>query len=133
MKLSRLNHVAVAVRDIDKHLEIFSGKLGLKHSEIIEVPAQGVKVAFVEFENSKIELIAPLNEQANLNKFLEKKGEGLHHIAVSVDNVNEAISELQGKEIQSIDKQGRPGAEGHPVAFLHPKSTGGVLIELEEE
>jgi len=133
MKVSGLKHIAVAVHDLQKQVELLSDVLGLPHSEITEVKSQGVKVAFIELPNARIEFIAPLDENANLNKFLERRGEGLHHIAISVDNVDKAISELSIKGVAAIDKEGRPGAEGKRVAFLHPKSTGGVLFELEEE
>ncbi len=133
MELKRIKHIAVAVKNIDHHVKLFSEKFGLPHSEIITVEDQGVKVAFIEFENVKIELISPMDETANLNKFLEKKGEGLHHICVATDDVAGALEELTSKGIEPIDKKPRSGAEGKPVAFLHPKSTGSVLIELEEE
>jgi methylmalonyl-CoA epimerase len=132
MKISKLNHIAVACRDIDKHIKLFSEAFGVDHSEIVEVPSQGVKVAFLEFPNIKIELIAPLDDKANLNKFLDKKGEGLHHISMAVDDIRAALTGLAEKNVDAIDKEPRLGAEGKPVAFLHPKTTGGVLIELEE-
>jgi len=133
MEISKLNHIAIAVRDIEKHLELFTNLFDLPHGEIIEVPSQGVKVVFLDLPNVRIELISPLDEKANLNKYLEKKGEGLHHISISVEDINDAISELTTKGVEPIDKTPRPGAEGKNVAFLHPKTTGGVLIELEEE
>lgn len=133
MELKRIKHIAVAVKDIDHHLKLFGEKFGLPHSEIITVEDQGVRVAFIEFENIKIELISPIDDAANLNKFLEKRGEGLHHICISTNDVADTLEALTSKGVESIDKKPRPGAEGKPVAFLHPKSTGSVLIELEEE
>jgi len=132
MGLNRIKHIAVAVKDIDYHIKLFSDKFGVPHSEIITVENQGVRVAFLEFENIKIELISPLDESANLNKFLEKKGEGLHHICIAADDVARTLEDLVSKGVQLIDREPRPGAEGKPVAFLHPKTTGSVLIELEE-
>ncbi len=101
--------------------------------DVVEVPSQGVKVAFIELPNVRIELIAPLDDRANLNKFLEKHGEGLHHISLAVDDIKAALIELSDKGIGVIDKEPRLGADKKPVAFLHPKATGGVLIELEED
>lgn len=133
MKISKVSHISIACRDIERHLKLFSEAFGMPHGDTIEVPSQGVRVAFIELPNVRIELIAPLDDQANLNKFLEKRGEGIHHISLAVDNVAAALAELAENGIEGIDKKPRPGAEGKPVAFLHPKSTGGVLIELEED
>jgi len=133
MKISKLNHIAIACRDLDKHIALFSEVFGIPHGKIVEVPSQGVKVAFIKLPNVRIELIAPLDEHANLNKFLEKSGEGLHHISLAVDDVKAALIELSDKGVDAIHEKPRPGAHGRPVAFLHPKTTGGILIELEEE
>ncbi len=133
MKVSKVSHISIACRDIDRHLRLFSEVFGMPHSDTVEVPSQGVKVAFIELPNVRIELVAPLDDQANLNKFLEKRGEGLHHISLAVDDVGAALTELAEKGIEGIDEEPRPGAEGKLVAFLHPKSTCGVLIELEED
>ena len=133
MIVSGLNHIAVACRDISRHLSLFSEAFGLPHSEITEVPSQGVKVAFIRLPNVMIELVAPLDDESSLNKFLERRGEGLHHISLSVDDIHAALAELRAAGIRTVDTEPRPGAEGKTVAFLHPKTTGGVLIELEEE
>ncbi|MBU1319889.1 MAG: methylmalonyl-CoA epimerase [candidate division Zixibacteria bacterium] len=133
MKVNKLNHVAIAVRDIEKQLGLFCGILGVPQGEIIDVPSQGVKVAFLELPNVRLELIAPLDETAKLNKYLDKRGEGLHHISLSVDDISDAIDGLADKGVEPIDEMPRSGAEGKLVAFLHPKTTGSVLIELEEE
>ena len=133
MKISKLNHIAIACRDIDKHLKLFGEILGTSPGDVVEVPSQGVKVAFLELPNVRIELIAPLDDKANLNKFLEKHGEGLHHISLAVDDIKAAMTELSDKGVSAIDREPRPGADKRLVAFLHPKSTGGVLIELEED
>ena len=133
MKISRLNHIAIACRDIDKHLRLFGEIFGMSLGDVVEVPTQGVKVAFIELPNVRIELIAPLGEQANLNKFLDKHGEGLHHISLAVDDIKAALTELSDNGVSAIDWEPRPGADNRLVAFLHPKATGGVLIELEED
>jgi methylmalonyl-CoA/ethylmalonyl-CoA epimerase len=133
MKISKLNHIAIACRDIEKHLKLFGEIFGMPSGDVVEVPSQGVKVVFLELPNVRIELIAPLDDKANLNKFLEKRGEGLHHISLAVDDIKAAMTELSGKGVSAIDSEPRPGADKKLVAFLHPKSTGGVLIELEED
>lgn len=133
MKVSKVSHISIACRDLERHLRLFSTVFGLPHGDVIEVPSQGVKVVVIESRNVKIELVAPLDEKANLNKFLEKHGEGLHHICLNVHDVKAALTELASDGVEAIDREPRPGAEGRLVAFLHPKSTGSVLIELEEE
>lgn len=133
MKISKLNHIAIACRDLDKHRKLFGEIFGMPLGDVVEVPSQGVKIVFIELPNVRIELIAPLDDQANLNKFLEKHGEGLHHISLAVDDIKAALIGLSDKGVDAIDKEPRPGADKKPVAFLHPKTTGGVLIELEED
>ncbi len=132
MSVKKLSHIAIAVHDLDSSLALFSCLLDAPASEITEVSSQGVKVAFLDLPNVRIELIAPLDKKSNLSKYLEKKGEGLHHISLHVDDLKDTLAKLAADGVQLIDKAPRNGAEGKSVAFLHPKSTGGVLIELEE-
>jgi methylmalonyl-CoA/ethylmalonyl-CoA epimerase len=133
MKISKLNHIAIACRDLDKHLKLFGENFGMSVGDVVEVPSQGVKVAFLELPNVRIELIAPLDDQASLNKFLEKHGEGLHHISLAVDDIKATLAELSDKGVSAIDREPRLGADKKPIAFLHPKATGGILIELEQD
>ena len=132
MSVKSLSHIAIAVRDLDSSLELFSRLLGIPASEVTEVSSQGVKVAFLDLPNIRIELIAPLDENSNLNKYLEKRGEGLHHISLHVDDLKATLDLMAADGVQLIDKEPRPGADDKSVAFLNPKSTLGVLIELEE-
>jgi methylmalonyl-CoA/ethylmalonyl-CoA epimerase len=132
MSVKSLSHIAIAVRDLDSSLELFSRLLGVPAGEVTEVPSQGVKVAFLDVPNVRVEFIAPLDENSNLNKYLEKRGEGLHHISLHVDDLKETLDLMAADGVQLIDKEPRPGADDKSVAFLHPKSTLGVLIELEE-
>ena len=133
MKKPRINHIAIAVNDIEHQSKLFADIFGVGASQPLDLPSQGVRVVFLEFENIMIELIAPLDNAANINKFLQKKGEGLHHLCIATEDIAATIRELAEKKIELIDSEPRPGAHGKPVAFLHPKSTGSVLIELEED
>lgn len=129
---NKINHIAIAVRDIDKSRSLF-GLLGnARMSEVLEVSDQKVKVCFVETGDTKIELIQPIAGNVGVVKFLEKKGEGLHHICLEVDDIEATLQDYRAQGIRLIDEVPRIGAEGHRVAFIHPQSTNGVLIELEE-
>ncbi len=133
MNKPRIKHIAIAVRDIEHHARLFSRIFGVAASKPVEVRDQGVKVVFLEFANIKIELIAPLDESGNINKFLQKRGEGLHHLCLSTDDISATLRELVSDGVEMIDKVPRGGAEQKPVAFIHPKSTGGILFEIEED
>jgi len=131
--IKKVDHIAIAVNDIDDSLKFYEGILGLKPEKIEVVADQGVKAAILPAgRGSEIELIQPINTTSGVAKFLEKKGEGIHHIALVVDNVDEALKQLAAKGIELIDKQPRKGFAGR-VAFLHPKSTKGILIELVQK
>lgn len=104
--------------------------LGLKCYSVEVVEDQKVKTAFFKVGQTKIELLEPTSEDSTIAKFIEKRGEGIHHIAYAVDDVNKSLRELEEKDVRLIDKQARPGAEGLMIGFLHPKSTHGVLTEL---
>lgn len=131
-ELKQVDHIGIAVHSLDEALKLYRDKLGMNVGERIRVDHQKVEVVFLEIPGTKIELLAPLSDESPISKFLAKRGEGLHHITYAVDDVGKALLELQAAGIEAIDKAPRPGAEGKPVAFLHPKSTGGVLIELQE-
>ncbi|MCD7971562.1 MAG: methylmalonyl-CoA epimerase [Candidatus Azobacteroides sp.] len=132
MKLTHIEHIGIAVKSIEACLPYYEKVLGLPCYAVEEVADQKVKTAFFKVGQTKIELLEPTSEESTIAKFLEKKGEGVHHIAFSVDNLTEALAEVESKGVQLIDKQPRKGAEGLNIAFLHPKSTCSVLTELCE-
>ena len=130
--IKKIDHIAVIVRSIEEALQAYEGALGLKLDNVKEVPEQAVRVAFLPVGESEIELVEPLTADSGVAKFLEKRGEGMHHICLEVDDIEAALQDLAAKGVRLIDKQPRQGAHGR-VAFLHPKSAHGVLIELVEK
>jgi len=132
MEISHIEHLGIAVKSIDDSLPYYEQVLGLKCYNIEEVADQKVKTAFFKVGQTKIELLEPTSEDSAVAKFIEKKGEGIHHIAFSVNGVQAALDEVAAKGVQLIDKAPRNGAEGLNIAFLHPKSTCSVLTELCE-
>lgn len=131
--IDKIAHIGIAVKNIDEHLKFYRDILGMKVGGRTKVPEQGVEIIFLETGDTKIELLQPLDENANINKFLQKRGEGMHHICLEVDDIDAILHELEERGIELIDQKPRPGAGGCMVAFIHPRSTGGVLIELEEK
>lgn len=132
MEITHIEHIGIAVKSIEEHLPYYEDVLGLKCYNIETVEDQKVKTAFFKVGQTKIELLEPTDETSTIAKFIEKRGEGVHHIAYATNNVNEALAEAESMGIKLIDKHGRPGAEGLTIGFLHPKWTGGVLTELCE-
>ncbi len=132
MEITHIEHIGIAVKSIEEHLPYYEGILGLKCYNIETVEDQKVKTAFFMIGPTKIELLEPTSEESTIAKFIEKRGEGVHHIAYATKNVNEALREVEEKGVRLIDQEARGGAEGLRIAFLHPKSTGGVLTELCE-
>lgn len=130
MDISHIEHIGIAVKSIDASLPYYENVLGLKCYNIEEVADQKVKTAFFKVGQTKIELLEPTSEDSTIAKFIEKKGEGVHHIAFAVPDVAAALVEVESKGVQLIDKAPRKGAEGLNIAFLHPKSTCSVLTEL---
>ncbi|MDR0543678.1 MAG: methylmalonyl-CoA epimerase [Dysgonamonadaceae bacterium] len=130
MDISHIEHIGIAVKSIADSLPYYENVLGLKCYNIEEVVDQKVKTAFFKLGQTKIELLEPTSEDSAIAKFIEKKGEGVHHLAFAVPNVAAALAEVEAKGVQLIDKAPRGGAEGLKIAFLHPKSTGSVLTEL---
>jgi methylmalonyl-CoA/ethylmalonyl-CoA epimerase len=130
-KIVKIDHVAVAVNDIDEALAKYKAAFGLTEKERETVASQKTEAALLPIGDSNIELIQPRGNDG-LAKFLEKKGPGLHHIAVEVEGIEAALVTLKALGIPLIDETPRKGARGHKVAFVHPKATGGVLIELVE-
>jgi methylmalonyl-CoA/ethylmalonyl-CoA epimerase len=130
MEITHIEHLGIAVKSIDACLPYYEGILGLKCYNIEVVEDQKVKTAFFKVGQTKIELLEPTSDDSTIAKFIEKRGEGIHHIAFAVPSVQEALDETASKGVQLIDKAPRGGAEGLNIAFLHPKSTCGVLTEL---
>ena len=130
----RIDHVAIIVRNIEQALVFYRDTLGITPSEIKEVPTEQVRIAFLPMGGpggSEIELIEPTTPDSSLARFLEKRGEGLHHICLEVADIDAALAEMQQKGALVLDKQPRIAAEGRAI-FLHPKGTNGVLLELLE-
>ena len=131
----RIDHVAIIVRNLEQALTFYRDLLGITPSEIKDVPTEQVRIAFLPMggpNGSQLELIEPAATNASLMKFLEKRGEGLHHVCLAVDNIDEALQEMIAKGAPVLDQQPRLAAEGRAI-FLHPKGTNGVLLELLEK
>ena len=134
MKLSHIEHLGIAVKSLEEAIPYYEQVLGLKCYSIEEVADQKVRTAFFKIGQTKLELLESTDPEGTIAKFIEKKGEGIHHLAFAVeDGVQNALTELEGKGVKLIDKAPRKGAEGLNIAFLHPKSTLGVLTELCEK
>jgi methylmalonyl-CoA/ethylmalonyl-CoA epimerase len=128
----KLDHIGIVVRDIQQALEVYETALGLSLKEVVEVPDQKVRVAFLPLGESNIELVQPTTEDTGIAKYLETRGEGIHHICIEVEDIEAALARLQARGVQLIDQKPRQGAHGR-VAFIHPKGAHGVLIELIEQ
>ena len=134
MKLSHIEHLGIAVKSLEEAIPYYEQVLGLKCYSIEEVADQKVRTAFFKIGQTKLELLESTDPEGTIAKFIEKKGEGIHHLAFAVEDVvQNALTELEGKGVKLIDKAPRKGAEGLNIAFLHPKSTIGVLTELCEK
>ncbi|XP_073474966.1 methylmalonyl-CoA epimerase, mitochondrial [Aquarana catesbeiana] len=132
-KLGRLNHVAIAVPDLEKAKSVYQNVLGAQVSETVPLPEHGVYTVFVELGNTKLELLHPLGQNSPISGFLQKnKAGGMHHICIEVDDIKEAMSDLKKKNIRLLSEEPKIGAHGKPVVFLHPKDCDGVLVELEQ-
>jgi len=133
MKISHIEHIGIAVESLEKAIPYYEGVLGLKCYSVEEVADQKVKTAFFMVGQTKIELLESTDPEGPIGKFLEKKGEGVHHVAFATEGVQSALNEASEKGVRLIDQTPRKGAEGLKIAFLHPKSTMGVLTELCEK
>ncbi|OFY48119.1 MAG: methylmalonyl-CoA epimerase [Bacteroidetes bacterium GWF2_41_31] len=132
MKISHIEHLGIAVNSLDEAIPYYESILGIKCYAIEEVRDQKVKTAFFQIGQTKIELLESTDPEGPIGKFLEKRGQGIHHVAFAVEEIEKSLDELAEKGVQLIDKKPRKGAEGLDIAFLHPKSTFGVLTELCE-
>ena len=134
--MSTVSHIGIAVENLEKSIELFTQLLGCEPVSIEEVTDQKVKVAIFRpgGENSTaIELVCPISESSPVKKYLEKRGQGLHHISINVDDLTDRLETLKKKDFKLIDQSPRDGAEGKKIAFVHPSSSSGVLIELEQD
>lgn len=130
MNISHIEHIGIAVNSLDEAIPFYENMLGLKCYAVEEVKDQKVKTAFFMVGQTKIELLESTDPEGPIGKFIEKKGQGIHHLAFAADDVDKSLSELEEKGVRLIDKKGRKGAEGLNIGFLHPKSTLGVLTEI---
>jgi methylmalonyl-CoA/ethylmalonyl-CoA epimerase len=130
MKATHIEHIGIAVKNLDEQIKYYENVLGLTCYSVEEVPEQKIRGAFFMIGQTKIELLESTDPEGPVGKFIANKGEGVHHIAYAVDSVQPVIDEIASKGIQLIDKTPRKGAEGLNIAFLHPKSTFGVLTEI---
>ena len=141
MNIRQIDHIGVAVKDLDKYLNVFGEILGLEIHDLEEAdPYEGLRIAFAKIGEADFEFLQDrmpdmdekVTDQGDISGWIEKKGEGIHHIAVRVDDIDAAIREVKAKGLRVLDEKGRPGARGSRVAFIHPKSTGGILIHFVE-
>lgn len=132
MKPTHIEHIGIAVRNLENAIQIYETAFGLKCYKIEEVADQKVKTAFFMVGQTKIELLESTDPEGPVGKFIEKKGEGIHHLAFAVENIDDKLSEVADAGIRLIDTKPRKGADGLDIAFLHPASTSGVLIEICE-
>lgn len=132
MKVEKIDHIGIAVKNLEETLKFYQEILGLECVGTEVVEEQKVKVAFLPIGDTEVELLESTEEDGPIAKFIEKKGEGIQHIAFRVENIEEAIEEMKAKGVRMIDEKPRYGAGGAKIAFCHPKSTNGVLVELSE-
>ena len=125
----KIDHIAIAVNDVEASAKIYQKALGIDEIVFETVESEGVKVAILPMENGRIELIQPTNDESPIKKFLDKKGQGLHHMALETDNIEGEVERMEGCGVQFLGKV-RPGSAGTKVTFIHPKSLDGVLAEL---
>jgi methylmalonyl-CoA/ethylmalonyl-CoA epimerase len=127
-----IDHIGVAVKSIEGALKFWEGTLGIKCAGIEDVAEQKVKTAFLPLKDTEVELLEPTADDSPVAKFIEKKGEGIHHLAIRVPDLQKALSELKEQGVRLIDEKPRKGAGGAMIAFIHPAATGGILLELSE-
>ena len=133
MSVEKIDHIGIAVESIEKWLGFYKDVLGLDYTGSEEVAEQKVRVAFFKIGESQIELLEPTSDDSPIAKFLEKRGSGIHHIAVKVDDIDAALARHHEVGARLIDNEPRIGAHNMRIAFIHPKTSGGVLLELCED
>lgn len=129
-KVTAINHVAVVVEDMEKSLSFWRDALGMELHELRDVPAEKSQVAFLPLAGTEVELVMPTTEDSGIAKFLAKRGAGMHHICLQVDDIVGMLAQLRAKKIRLINEEPRKANDGKQYAFIHPESTGGVLVEL---
>lgn len=132
MKPTVVDHIGIAVKSIDESLKFWEETLGIHCHGVEEVAEQKVKTAFLPLGDTEVELLEGTSEESPVSKFIAAKGEGIHHLAIRVENLEAALEELKAKGVRLIDEKPRIGAGGAKIAFVHPKASGGVLLELSE-
>jgi methylmalonyl-CoA/ethylmalonyl-CoA epimerase len=132
MKITSVDHIGIAVKNLNEILKFYTEVLGLKSAGLEEVDEQKARTAFVPVGDTEIELLESTSPEGPIAKFIEKRGEGIHHIALRVENIEEALTELKAKDVKLIDQSPRYGAGGAKIAFIHPKATQGVLLEISQ-
>ena len=125
----KIDHIAIVVNDVEESAKVYQQALGVDNVEFETVESEGVKIAIIELENGRIELMQPTNDSSPIKNFLDKKGQGLHHLALDTNNIEDEVERMEGCGIQFLGKV-RPGSAGTKVTFIHPKSLNGVLAEL---
>lgn len=133
MELTHIEHIGIAVKNLDEAIKFYEEIFGLKCYTVEEVKDQKVKTAFFKIGETKIELLETTDPKGPIGKFIEKKGEGIHHIAFAAENLDQSLRELKEKQVKLIDETPRKGAEGLNIVFINPKSTFGVLTEICEK
>ena len=131
-KVKRINHVAVVVEDMEKSLSFWRDALGMELHELRNVPAEQSQVAFLPLAGSEVELVLPTTGDSGIAKYLARRGPGMHHLCLEVDDIGAMLTQLKVKGIRLINEEARVAADGRKYAFVHPESTGGVLVELYE-
>lgn len=130
--IKKINHVAVVVDDMDKALSFWRDALGIELHELRDVPAEKSQVAFLPLEGSEVELVMPTSKDSGIAKYLSKRGPGMHHICLEVNDILGMLAQLRAKGVRLINDEPRTAADGKKYAFIHPESTSGVLVELYE-
>lgn len=129
-KIKSIHHVAVVVEDMEKALAFWRDALGMELHELRDVPAEKSQVAFMPLDGAEVELVMPTTDDSGIAKYLAKRGAGMHHICLQVDDILAMLSQLKSKNIRLINEEPRKAEDGKRYAFIHPESTGGVLVEL---
>lgn len=131
-KITKINHIAILVSDLESPLSFWRDALGLELTQVEEVPGEQARIAFLPTGDSEIELVQPTTGDSGLARYLEKRGPGMHHICLEVDDIDGMLAQIKEKGIQLINEEAKVGSDGRRYAFVHPKSASGVMVELYE-
>ena len=131
-KITKINHIAILVSDLESPLNFWRDALGLELTQVEEGPGEQARIAFLPTGDSEIELVQPTTDDSGLARYLEKRGPGMHHICLEVDDIDGMLAQLKEKGIQLINEEAKVGSDGRRYAFVHPKSASGVMVELYE-